>query len=451
MRRRATALVAAMVTIGGLAACGDGGSGGTDAGEGDGQITIWHTESTPVTVTAMDEIIADFEDQNPGYTVTQESVGWGDLQVKLQAALAAGDLPELTHVEPMFVETLYQQDLLAPLDGVVESLDGDYSPRFEEMFTQDDGSVYGVSHAWGVDLTTTRADFYAKAGVNPDEVETWDDFQTQLSAVQAANPGTSGVSLAGANGHNLAEELYMWLGSNGGSFFDEEGAPTLDTPEMKETLEFWRGLRESEVLDSGWTSTLYPDTLSNFAQGNTSTIFSFGRATYTFEEQAPTLGTDGAVHLTPTKPVGPSGEEWITQLDAEPWVSFKDASEPEGAQKFLEFFYEHDNYLKWIGSVPTQLLPVKPSVFDDPEYDALPEMETWRFWIDMQREVLDTGRAYPLMVTNEGNLELPYLSDLYGSSILVDLVTSVVEDGADVDEAMATAQQRAEELLEGRY
>lgn len=449
--KRHVVVGSALVVVGALALTSCSGSGSSGGGEGDGEITIWHTESTPATVEAMDEIIAGFEAENPGMTVTQESVAWGDLQVKLQAALAAGDMPELTHVEPMFVRTLYEQDLLAPVDGVVESFEGDYNPQFEEMFTQEDGSIYGVVHAWGVDLTASRADLYANAGVDPDQVKTWDDFREQLNAVTDANPGVAGLSLAGGVGHNVNEEVQMWLGSNGGSLFDEAGAPTIDTPEMKEVLEFWRSLKEDGVLDPGWSSALYADTLSNLAQGKAATIFSFGRATYTFEQQNPELATNGDIHITPTKPVGPSGDDWITQLDAEPWVAFKDASEPEGAQKFLEYFYQPENYIKWIGSVPTQLLPVRPSFFDDADYNALPEMANWRYWIDLQREVFDEGRTYPLMITNAGNLELPYVSDLYGSSILLDLVISVVEQGADVDEALADAQQRAEELLAGRY
>ena len=175
MKRIVIAGTTFAVAAASLVGCSSAAPGGE--AEGDGQITIWHTESTPATVAAMDEIIADFEDENPGMSVTQESVGWGDLQVKLQAALAAGDLPELTHVEPMFVRTLFEQDLLAPVDGVVESLDGDYQEQFKEMFTQEDGSIYGVTHAWGVDLTAVRADMYDTAGVDPDAAATWDDFR----------------------------------------------------------------------------------------------------------------------------------------------------------------------------------------------------------------------------------------------------------------------------------
>ncbi len=452
--RRTVPAAAAVVTAAAslalaLAGCGD------DSATGDGrvEITVWHTESTPTTVEALDEIIADYEAANPGVTVSQESVGWGDLQVKFQAALAAGDLPEITQVEPMFVRTLYSQDLLVPLDDVVDGLGDDYRPQLREMFALPDGHDYGVVHAWGTDSVVYRADLYANAprAGTPEDLETWDDSVEQWQAVSEANDDAYGLMLAGDAAHNVNEETYLWLGSNGGQLFDENGHVTIDTPQMREVLEYWVELRESGALSPAWSSQTYADSLSALALGEAATIFSFGRATYTFEDQAPDLVPGEDIKVAPNRPVGPSGDDWITQLDAEPWVVFKDSPDAEAAADFLEFFFERQNYLRWIGSVPTQLLPVRASTFDDPAYQALPEVRNWGFWIDLQRQMLESGRAYPLMVTQPSDLELPYLSDLYGSEILVDMVMDVVENGEDIDEALSDAQARADELLSPLY
>ncbi|WP_162606532.1 ABC transporter substrate-binding protein [Jiangella asiatica] len=445
--RCATLIAAGLSLV--LAAC----AGESSAEDGQIEITVWHTESTPTTVEAMNEIIADYEAANPGVTVTQESVAWGDLQVKLQAALAAGDLPEITQVEPMFVRSLYAQDLLQPLDEVVDSLGEDYLPQLREMFALPDGHDYGVVHAWGTDSVVYRADLYANAAGTgtPEDVKTWEDSVEQWSAVSEANDDAHGLMLAGDAAHNVNEEVYQWLGSNGGHLFDENGHVTIDTQEMREVLEYWVELRDSGALSPAWSSQPYADSLSALALGEAATIFSFGRATYTFEDQAPDLVPGEDIKVAPNRPVGPSGDDWITQLDAEPWVVFRDSPDAEASADFLKFFYEQQNYLRWIGSVPTQLLPVRGSTFDDPAYRALPEVGTWSFWIDQQRETLASGRALPLMVTQPSDLELPYLSDLYGSEILVDMVMDVVENDKDIDEALNVAQGRADELLSPLY
>lgn len=446
--RLATVVAIASVTT--LTACSGGGDPG---GDDSATINVWHTESTPITVEAMEQIITEYEADHPGVDIIQETVGWGDLQVKFQAALAAGDLPEITHVEPMFVRTLYGQDLLLPLDEVVEAFDGDYMPQLQEMFELEDGHTYGVVHAWGTDTTVYRADLYANApeAGTPEDVVTWDESVEQWKAVAAANPGIYPLLLAGSAAHNVNEEVYLWLGSNGGNLFDENGRATIDTPEMIEVLEYWKTLKDEGLLSPTWSSASYADSLSGLANGDAATIYSFGRAVYTFQEQAPDLVPGEDIKTYVPRPIGPSGDDWITQLDAEPWVVFKDSPDADATVDFLKFFYEHDNYLSWIGTVPTQLLPVMPSMFEDEEWQALPEVQNWGFWIEAQREALEAGKAFPLMVTQAEEMQLPYLSDLYGSAILVDMVMEVVENGGDPAAAAAAAQQRADDLLSSQY
>ena len=47
------------------------------------------------------------------------------------------------------------------------------------------------------------------------------------------------------------------------------------------------------------------------------------------------VAADG-VGVFDSKPVGPSGKAFLTQLDAEPWMIFKDSPHPEEAAKFGE-------------------------------------------------------------------------------------------------------------------
>lgn len=446
-KRLVAALAVAVLAV--TTACSSAPGGG--GGNSEKVVTVWHTESTPATKAAMDEIIADYQAAHPGVKIIQENVSAADLPVKLQAGLAAGDLPEVTHVEPMYVRTLYEQGLLAPVDEVVKSLDGDLMPYLKKLFELD-GHDYGITHAWGVDTITYRADLYAKADAGtPDQATTWDEANKQMLAVAKANPGTVGLALVGSSAHNLNEDVYMWLGSNGGKLWDEAGRASINTPQMVEVLENWVNLRKSGVIGEGWTSATYSDSLGALARGEAGTVFSFGRATYTFEEQAPDLKPGKDINVSPIRPIGPSGTDWITQLDAEPFVVFKDSPNAAEAIEFLKFFYQRDNYLKWVGSVPTQLLSVRPSLFDDAEWKNLPAVQKWGFWIETQRTILESGRARPLMATSMEDLRLPYLTDLYGSGILGDMVLDVVEKGVPAAEAAAAAQARADELLGPQY
>ena len=53
----------------------------------------------------------------------------------------------------------------------------------------------------------------------------------------------------------------------------------------------------------------------------------------------------------------------------------------------------------------------------------------------------------PLLITQWTDLELPYIAEIAGSTIMVDMVTDVTKNGKSPMEAATRAQQRAEQLI----
>src|SRR5262245_51819129 len=87
------------------------------------ELQVWHTEVEPQTVKIIqDTSIAEFEKKYPGFKVKQQALGWGDLNTKLLASLAAGSPPDLTHLNPFMTASLYTKGLLRPMDELVRAL-----------------------------------------------------------------------------------------------------------------------------------------------------------------------------------------------------------------------------------------------------------------------------------------------------------------------------------------
>ena len=70
-------------------------------------VHVWHTETEPQTVAAMQEIANDFEKLHPDINIRQEGLAWGDLEAKLTAALAAGAPPEASHGQAFTCASFY--------------------------------------------------------------------------------------------------------------------------------------------------------------------------------------------------------------------------------------------------------------------------------------------------------------------------------------------------------
>lgn len=413
-------------------------------------VTMWHTEPNAATVAVMTDIIAEFEQQNPGVKVEQEAIGWGDLDAKMQAALAAGAPPDMAHGQAYVERSLSAKGLLEPIDEVIESIGEDDIYEVVKKLNYHDGHYWGLAHAIGVDVLIYRKDFYREAGVSEEPPATRDEWLEMLKTLTVdtdgdGQPDRYGLGLAGP-GFFINEDLYMWVGSNGGTLFDENGRPTLTSPEVLDVLAFWKELNDC-CLPPDWLSHSYLDTFAALATGKVASIVGWGRGTDYFEKYAPDAVANGDIGVQ-NKPVGPMGKASLTQLDSEPWMVFKDDDGAQEEREFLKFFYKPENYRRYIQSVPIHFFPITALMQKDPDYLATPAFEKWKFWVDLQHDIIERDEPKPVMITAWRDLDLPYIQEIAGSGILVDMVTDVVQRGLSPKEAAEKAQRRAETLIE---
>ena len=416
-------------------------------------VQIWHTEPNPKTKAVIAEIIRDYEKLNPGIKIEQQPIGWGSLGDKLQAALAAGAPPDASHGQTYVERSLSAKGLLRPLDDLIASIGEDDIYDVVKRLDYHDGHYWGIAHAIGTDVIVYRKDLYRKAGL-PDNKPSrdWKAWVSDLKKLTVDTNGDGvkdqyGLGLAGP-GFFINEEVYMWTGYNGGRLFDPKGRPTFTEKPVIEMLELFKELNDC-CLWPGWLNHGYPETFTMRAQGKVASILGWGRGAVEFEKYAPKIVKNGDFGVFGSKPVGPSGQDFLTQLDSEPWMVFKDAPHAEEAVDFLKFFYQKDNYRKYIQTVPIHFFPITKSMQRDPAYlNQTPEFKTWRFWVDAQQNIISQGRARPLLMTEWDDLELPYINEIAGSAILVDMVTDVVTGARSPQAAAKRAQSRAERLIE---
>jgi multiple sugar transport system substrate-binding protein len=412
-------------------------------------VNIWHTEPNPATIAAMNEIIAKFEKENPGIKVVQEAVGWADLDKKMQTALASGALPEASHGQTYIERSLAAKGLLRPLDDVVASIgENDIFDVVKKLdYNTKEKKYYGLAHAVGADLIVYRKDFLREAGIPEQAPKTWREWLDQLKKLTVDTPKGKryGLTLAG-QGFWANEDLYMWVGSNGGRLFADNGRPTFTEKPVLETLEFWKELSDC-CVPPDWLSQDYLGSVADVAVGKAAMVMSWGRASGYFEQYAPDLVKNNEFGVFNVKPLGPNGKEFLTQFDCEPWMVFKDSKNPEEAAAFLKFFFRPDNYLIYVKSVPIQLFPITKSMQSNPGYQALPEIQKWKFWVEAQQNIIQSNEPKPLLITRWQDLDLPFIAEIAGSGILSDMVIDVMKNGKTPLEAATRAQKRAETLI----
>ncbi|OLC18086.1 MAG: hypothetical protein AUH29_00185 [Candidatus Rokubacteria bacterium 13_1_40CM_69_27] len=409
------------------------------------ELQVWHTEVEPQTVkTIQDTSIAEFERKFPGFKVRQQALGWGDLNTKLLAALAAGSPPDLTHLNPFMTASLWKKGLLRPMDELIRAL-GEKDIHEATLKLQFfDGKYYGVTHAMGATYIAERRDLRAQKGLKAPE--TYEDF-LKLTAALTDDGKRHGLQMPG-------EKLYIgfvhpaeWLASNGGSWVDAKTwRPQLNGRAMVSTLEYLQKL--NKYMPAGWSGQRYLDTLAALSTGKVAMVYLSGARTIGYIERYAPEGMRDPEHFQPMfKPRGPSGQKGISALDGENWAVFTQSKYPNEAFEFLRIFYSREHYLKYCHTVPIHLTPIFKSMLNDPEYLGHPRIQKWRTWHDFMVTGLSQGRFLPIGFSRPDDNLLPFLAELDGSGIVADLIVEVMVGEKNPKAEADRAQKRAEELL----
>src|SRR5947208_7421316 len=327
------------------------------------ELNVWHTEVEPQTVTTPHATsIAEFERKSPGLKVRQQALGWGDLNTKLLAALAAGGPPDLTHLNPFMTASLYVKNLRRPMDELIRALGENDIHEATLKLQYFDGKYYGVTHAMGATYFAERRDLREKKGIKPPE--TYDDMLKLCAALTEG--GRYAFQMPG-------EKLYMgfvhpaeWLAGNGGSWVDPKTwRPQLNSKPMLEALDYAQKLNKFQP--EGWAGQKYLDALAALANGKIAMAYLSGARTIGYIERYAPEGTRDPEHFAPMlRPHGPSGQRGISALDGENWAAFTQSKYPSEAFEFLRVFYKKENYLAYCHSVPIHLPPIVKSMLNDP-------------------------------------------------------------------------------------
>ena len=206
------------------------------------RITFWSNEFQPERVERQNEIIAAFQEANPGVEV-ELVVADENLMDQLMALNVAAGTPPDVVLHPLQLSAKWYNEGLLDADfatAVVEALGADtFSQGALDLLARPDGEGFIAvpSDGWG-QMLVYRSDLYEAAGL-----EAPDSYQDIMDGAMALHDPDNGFY--GFCGANSASELYTWQVfehialANGATFVDAEGNITFNTPEMVEAIQFY--------------------------------------------------------------------------------------------------------------------------------------------------------------------------------------------------------------------
>ena len=250
MKKISMRLMILIIGIVFLTACGkkdDAGTGTKDTGgAADGQVTVefMHSMVEQERLDQINEIIAEFEKENPDIKIKQIPVDEDSYQTKITTLGSSGKLPAIIEVSNNYAKVMAKNEFVdyEAVNKVIQDKGADsfYDGALRVLKTEDGANYAAVPISGWVQGVWYNKKAFQEKGLK--EPETWEDI---LAAAKAFNDPANkkyGIALATAKSVMTEQVFSQFALSNGANVLNGEGKAALDTPEMKEAIEYYKEL-----------------------------------------------------------------------------------------------------------------------------------------------------------------------------------------------------------------
>lgn len=325
-----------------LTACGSDDEGGES--DGDVELTAWFTqeEGTPS---------FDAFTEETGIEVNVDIVPADDVFTQLQRLEDAGqDLPDVIRFDGFLKASLYQAELLRPIDDMVERWEEEDPESFarlpETVFTaaEWDGNIMGMTYDASMDQLYYRADWFRDAGIEvPWSPQTQDEVLEAARAMAESQPDAVPFGLWGARGDG-ANFLITHMSAAGVPF---EGAiPQLDSEAGLYVIEWYQTLAGEGLLSPDVLAWGEDEAVGAFIGGQAAlTIESIGLANDLGDVEAMNFDDQWRLALWPLSREGEAPEGTFV---VNPWTFgiTTGSDDPYEASLVLRFLAEDEQVME---------------------------------------------------------------------------------------------------------
>ncbi|AVT35796.1 ABC transporter substrate-binding protein [Plantactinospora sp. BB1] len=420
--KRLTAVAVAAVV--GLSAAACGGSSGP-AGD-DKTLILWHMEQPPNRVEGFQKLIDGYNATNPEYKVQAQVQDWNQIYTKISGAVQSKTQPDILFTIPDFTTYVRPLGAVRPVTSLVEELDKAHT--FGEAAKapyRDDDQYWAVPLYGMVQMLWYRKDLLAKAGIN-------EPPKTTAELLEAAQKLTQGnqKGIALPAGKNLATDQVLYslmLTSGAGNFFGPTGEINFNTPETVRALTLYRDLLKQSPSDSGNYSWGEPQ--AAFNSGAAAMAIEKGQYLAPFESESGRPASDlGCAPIPVAESGGKPGSIYYSNAAM---VMSNDDAKAAGAEAFLKYVLQPENYGTLLNSEPGLFLPLTADGATAESWTSNEVIQKYRGCVDAMLEQSKTGALFGFV---DGQY-VDSVGKISGQNILAQVVQRMYSSGESPEAA----------------
>lgn len=420
-----TALAVLALTLG---ACG----GGSAKDDEKTTIEFMHSSVEQDRLKVIDKLVADFEKENPDIKVKQMPVEEDAYNTKVVTLARSNKLPGVIEVSQDFAKVMDKDELIdqKAVGSVMKNVGEDnYYDGAKKLVRTEDGSGYiaapisgWVQGIWYNKKTLSDAGF--------SEPTTWDSVLEIAKHFNDAGNKKYGIAMPTADSTMTEQAFSQFALSNNVNVLDDKGKVTINTPEMKQALEYYKELSQYTMPGSNDVTEIK----DAFMNGSTPmAIYSTYILPSVFEEgKSEDIGFAIPTNKQEAVYGTVSGLTISAGLDKE---------QKAASEKFVEYLSEAKNMEKWVLMSPGGAQPVNKKVVDSSSYQS---NEVISAFGELPKEIassFDKVQVFGLV----GDKNFTKMGDITSSGAISKAVNGVTVGKEDPEKALKTAQESIEE------
>lgn len=195
--------------------------------------------------TFMPKLVDAFNASQSEHKAELQIVPVAELVQKYAVAAAGGTAPDALSLDLIYTPAFAAAGQLEDLTDFAKGL-----PYFDALSKAHlsvgtyDGKIYGVPFSADASVLIWNKDLFAKAGLDPEKgPTTWAEIHDDAAKVAALGGDIKGYYFSGnCGGCNIFTFTPLIWASGGDIFADNGRTATLDTPQMRDAIAFYRGM-----------------------------------------------------------------------------------------------------------------------------------------------------------------------------------------------------------------
>ncbi|PLR77385.1 sugar ABC transporter substrate-binding protein [Bacillus sp. V3-13] len=433
MKFKSLSLVLILVLSVVLAACGNGSSGESENGQT--TIEFMHSSVEQERLAVIDKLVEKFEKENPDIKIKQVAVEEDSYNTKIVTLASSGKLPAVIEVGQDYAKVMDKDELIDQdsVKAIIDEVGSDkyYEGALKLVKTEDGKSYTGVPISGWVQGIWYNKEMLASKGFG--EPENWDQVLEIANAFTDTANKKYGIALPTVEGVFSEQAFSQFALSNNANVLDSKGELSINTPEMKESLSFYKELAGYTMPGSNDTTEIK----DAFMNGTVPmAVYSTYILPSVFEEgNAENIGF--AVPTEKTKAV-------FGTVSALTISSGLEDQQKEAAEKFVTFMSQAENTTEWVLMSPGGAQPVNKEVPENPDYQA---NEVIKAFGDLSTEIAASFEDIQVFGLVDGKNFLK-MGDVTSSGAIPVMINSVTVGQKDVDSEIKNAEKLIKETLE---